>query len=508
MSDRVLLCLPVLVPFATATLALLAWRRPVWQRRLGVLGAALLLASTLLVFLRVVEHGPIATQIGGWSAPFGITLVADLFSAIMLLLPGVMGFLVAIYATATLDPERERHNFYPLYHVLLMGVSAAFLTGDLFNLYVCFEIMLIASFVLLTLGGERSQLEGAVKYVTLNLMSSGLFLAAVGILYGVVGTLNMADIAVKLRDAQPEGIVTGVAMMFLVAFGIKAALFPLFFWLPASYHTPPPAISAIFAALLTKVGIYSLIRAFTLMFSTTFDVIGPVILVLACFTMVVGVLGAAAQMEVRRILSFHSVSQVGYMTFGLGLMTPLGLAGTMYFAMHHALIKPCLFLLSGLIKHYGGSYELTKLGGLQKRVPVLAVLFLGAALALAGIPPLSGFFAKFALIKAAFDGGHYGASAVALTVSVLTLLSMTKIWSEAFWKDAPEDPPAPDPSEGSPLGRQPGWLAWLPIATLVALSLAMGVFAGPLLELTLDAAKQLLEPAGYIQTVLNTQAGP
>ena len=267
---NILIVLPILIPLITAILTLLLWHYRAWQRILSVIGAALHLVAVLGLLMVVRQDGIQAVQIGSWPAPFGITLVADLFSAIMLVLTGIIGLAVAVYSLGNIDARRESFGYYPLYHVLLMGISGAFLTGDMFNLYVWFEVMLIASFVLMALGGERPQMEGALKYVTLNLISSAIFLAAVGVLYGVTGTLNMADLATQLPLIEP-GMVNTLAMMFLVAFGIKAAVFPLFFWLPAAYHTPPAAVSAIFAGMLTKVGVYALIRVFTLIFITDPD---------------------------------------------------------------------------------------------------------------------------------------------------------------------------------------------------------------------------------------------
>ncbi|TVQ64070.1 MAG: Na+/H+ antiporter subunit D, partial [Phycisphaerales bacterium] len=353
--------------------------------------------------------------------------------------------------------------------------------------------------VLLALGSERAQLEGAIKYVTLNLMSSALFLAGVGILYGVAGTLNMADLSVKLADVQPRGVVTTVSMLFLVAFGVKAAVFPLFFWLPASYHTPPVAVSAIFAGVLTKVGVYAILRTFTLIFpgaqdSTTF----VLIVVISGLTMVTGVLGAATQSEFRRILSFHSVSQIGYMIMGLGLLSPLALAGSIIFLAHHAIVKPNLFLVSGVVHRYQGSFVLKDLGGLYRTRPWLGVLFLVPALSLAGIPPLSGFFAKYLLVRAGLELGQYTIVAVALGVGLLTLYSMTKIWGEAFWKNAPmrED------ADVTPPGRAELALMLGPIIGLGALTVLMGVFAQPLFEIALRAGEQLLDPTDYIEAVL------
>ncbi len=492
-----LLVLPVLIPLVTAAACLLAWRYRTVQRTFGVIGAFALLGAAAALLARVRADGIQVTQIANWPAPFGISFVADLFSAMMVMITGILGAVVAVYSAGTVDRGRQSFGYFPLYHVLLMGVCGAFLTGDIFNLYVWFEVMLMASFVLLALGGGQGQVEGALKYVTLNLMASAVFLAAVGLLYSVAGTLNMADLANKLRNAPEPGIVTVLSMLFLVAFGTKAATFPLFFWLPASYHTPPVAVSAIFAGLLTKVGVYALIRVFTLIFVRDAAYIHTLILVIAGLTMVTGVLGAIAQNEFRRILSFHIVSQIGYMIMGLGLFTPLALAGSVFYIIHHIIVKTNLFLVSGLAQRFGESYDLKKLGGLYEKRPALAALFLIPALSLAGLPPLSGFFAKLLLVKAGLDIGAYTIVAVSLAVSLLTLFSMTKIWAEVFWKPAPQD--------GVRARRRAGASMWLPAVSLAALTLAIGAAAGPLFDLSHAAADQMLDPRHYIQAVLRGQ---
>ncbi|MDQ4147290.1 MAG: Na+/H+ antiporter subunit D, partial [Pseudomonadota bacterium] len=402
-----ILVLPILIPLLTAVISLLFRHHRRLQRGLNLAGAAALLGVALGLLYIVWSDGIQAVQLGNWPAPFGITFVADLLSAIMVALTALMGLAVAVYSLANMDAQRERFGYYPLLHILLMGVCGAFLTGDIFNLYVWFEVLLIASFVLLALGGERAQIEGAIKYVTLNLISSAFFLAAVGILYGMVGTLNMADLARRLPEIPQTGLVTALAMLFLVAFGIKAAVFPLFFWLPASYHTPPVAVSAIFAGLLTKVGVYALIRVFTLLFVQDVGYTHTLILIVAGLSMVTGVLGAVAQNEFRRILSFHIVSQIGYMLMGLGLFSSLALAGSVFYIIHHIIVKTNLFLVSGVAHRLGGTYELKKLGGLYSAYPFLALLFLVSALSLAGLPPFSGFFAKLALVQAGLQLEQY-----------------------------------------------------------------------------------------------------
>lgn len=494
---NLLLVLPILIPFFTAVGMLLAWGRPGAQRVLSAVGSALLLLASLVLFAAVRSHGPLATQLGGWPAPFGVTFVADLLAAIMVVLVGLTGFSVVIYSLGSIDRRREALGYHPLVQILLMGVCGAHLAGDLFNLYVWFEVMLIASFVLMVLGGGRAQLEGAIKYVALNLISSALFLAAVGILYGEAGSLNMADLAAKLSVPEAAGITTTVAMLFLAAFGVKAAIFPLFFWLPASYHNPHVAVSALFAGLLTKVGVYALLRVFTLLFVQDIAYTHEVILVAAGFTMVTGVLGAAARNDIRRILSFHIVSQIGYMVMGLGLLTPLGLAGGIFYIMHHVIVKTNLFLVGGMVLRLKGSEALADLGGLYRSHAGLAILFLIPALSLAGVPPLSGFFAKLALVKAGLEVERYGIVLVALAVGLLTLFSMTKIWAEVFWKESGrlrEEATAQT-------GRSFAWLV-APSLMLAGITLAMGLGAEWFFQLASDAAQQLLDPSAYIAASL------
>jgi multicomponent Na+:H+ antiporter subunit D len=291
-------------------------------------------------------------------------------------------------------------------------------------------------------------------------------------------------------------------MLFLAAFGIKAALFPFFFWLPASYHTPPVAVSAIFAGLLTKVGVYSLIRVFTLLFVQDVGYTHSLILVISGLTMVTGVLGAVAQNEFRRILSFHIISQVGYMVMGLALFTPLALAGSIFYIIHHIIVKTNLFLASGVVLQLRGTLELNRLGGLYQRAPVLAWLFLVPALSLAGLPPLSGFWAKLLLVRAGLETGSYLIAATALGVGLLTLFSMTKIWGKAFWGDPPEAAGGHAATEEARLPLAARLSLYLPMTALALLTVTIGLLAQPVFEISLQAAQQLLDPRIYVQAVL------
>jgi len=496
--------LSILVPFAAALLCLFFRRSTAMQGMIGVAGMAVLLGVALWLTAATAGGEILVVRFGNWAPPAGIVFVADLTAAIMVLVSAIIGLAVAVYSLADVDAARTRYGYYAFLHFMMVGVCGAFLTGDIFNMFVWFEVMLISSFVLMCLGGEKPQMEGAVKYVVLNLISSSLFLAACGILYGQTGTLNMADLAVRTREYMKPELLTMTAMLFLVAFGLKAAVFPLFFWLPASYHTPPVAVSAIFAGLLTKVGVYALVRVFTLIFTTDLTLTHGLLLGIAGFTMVTGVLGAMVQFDFRRLLSFHIVSQIGYMVLGLALFTPLALAGTVFYLFHHIVVKANLFLVSGVAQRYSGSFDLKKLGGLCTMAPWLSLLFFIPAMSLGGIPPLSGFFAKFAVVKAAFAGdtmfGPWAAllGAVALGVGLLTLFSMTKIWAEAFWKPAHEGH-VPQPRHVPLRDRM---LLITPIAALAVITLGLGFFPGYFFAFAETAAAQLLDPQRYIDAVL------
>jgi len=484
--------LPVLIPLFTGIVGLLLRARMSAVRAVSLAGSVMSLAVAIWLLACTSDGSVLVSQMNGWPAPYGITFVVDLFSAIMLTLTALVSVAVLVYSFSSMDSGRERTGYYALYQFLLMGVCGSFVTGDLFNLYVFFEVMLISSFGLMTLGGERAQLEGGLKYVVINMVSSILFLSALGILYGTTGTLNMAHLSQRLAQA-PVGLTTVLASLFIIAFGIKAGLFPLFFWLPASYHTPPAAVSAIFAGLLTKVGVYALIRVFTLIFLQDVSYTHTLILIIAALTMVVGVLGAIAQNGFRRVLSFHIISQIGYMVMGLGIFTPLALAGSVFYIIHHIIVKTTLFLVSGVVERLGGTPDLKRLGGMYVAYPGLAALFLVPALSLAGLPPLSGFFSKLILVRAGLENEQYLIVAVSLVVSLLTLFSMIKIWNEVFWK------PLPNPqSEGRSLNR----MMLMPIGLLALLSIGLGLGAESVYALTWRAAEQLLNPTVYMAAVL------
>ena len=501
---------PIVVPLVTAVVGIALGSRARLQRVVVLAGLAASLVVSLVLGALVWRAGIQVLEVGGWTLPFGIALVADHTSVAMLAVSSLIVLAGAAYAAATLDPERVRSGYYPLIAILAAGISGAFVAGDLFNLYVWFEVILITSFVLLTLGGSREQLRGGVKYVAINLVASALLLTAVGLLYGMTGTLNLAELSLRVATL-PAHLTTAVALLFVVALGIKAGLFPLFGWLPDAYPSAPIAVSAVFAGLLTKVGVYALVRLFSLLFSHEGGTSQAVLLVLAGLTMVTGVLGAAGQRDVRRILSWHVISQIGYMIMALALFTPLALVGLVFYVVHHIVVKTNLFLVSGLAERAGGSFSLERLGGLYRERPWLAALFFVPAFSLAGLPPLSGFWAKLVVIKASLDAGSYLIAAVALVVGALTLYSMSKIWVEAYWKPRPADDAAASQPSGAASSQTsaPGkglLPAALPSIALAAITIFIGLSPAGLYGLAERASAELLDPAGYVAAVLGRAA--
>jgi multicomponent Na+:H+ antiporter subunit D len=486
-----LLVLPIVVPLATAILLLLAPARPGPQRAIAFAGSLVHLACAVALFVRVERIGVAVAQMGGWPAPFGITVVADLFSSMLIVAVGIVGAAVTGSAFAGVDPQRESFGYHALLQLLLMGVSGAFLTGDLFNLYVWFEVMLVASFVLMALNRTGEQVAAAFKYVTMNLLASALFLTALGLLYGGAGTLNMADLASIWPGHTSPTLDLVLAMLFLVAFGIKSALFPLFFWLPASYHAPPAAIGAAFAGLLTKVGVYALIRVFTLLFAHSSPGAFTVMLGMSAATMVIGLVAALSQRDFRRVLSFNLVGHIGYTTAALSLLTPGALAGSILYILHHILVITNLFLVSGVLLQLRRTTMLDSLGSLYRDHPAFALIAMVPVFSLAGVPPLSGFVGKLAIVRGAFDAGAYWLGGVVLVVGLLTLLSMSTLWSDAFWRKS-------TPDDRMPAGRP----LLAAIAAMSLLTLGMSAGAGPLFSLATRAAQQLLQPDAYVQAVL------
>ncbi len=480
-------------PILGAAAGFVSTRAPLVRDAITLLSLATVTGLAAWLWTEVERNGTVVVRVGGWDPELGIVLVADLFAVMVLTVSLATILVVELFAVAQRGTPAgaDPSVVGPVLLILTSGVSLAILTGDLFTLFVAFEMILVSSYVLLTHEGERGQVRAGMTYVVINLFASTLFLLGVAFVYAATGTVNIALLAERIPEL-PEGTRLGIGAWFLVVFGTKAAMFPLFSWLPDSYPTAPTTITAVFAGLLTKIGVYVLIRFQVL---TGMNDLGPLILVIAGLTMVVGVAGALAQDDVKRILSFHVVSQIGYMLMGLGLFTVAGIAGAILFLVHQIPVKTVMFLVGGLIEHRHGTSALRRVGALATSVPFVALLFALPALSLAGIPPFSGFVAKLALVDAGVADTSTAIVIVALAGSVLTLLSMTKIWIGVFWGSEIE--PAIDGRDGS------RWVMMQSVTGVaVAGTLAIAVFAGPLWDMSERAATDLVEKTPYIEEVV------
>jgi len=524
---RVLVPLVVLLPLLGAGLALMLGRmrrvQPVVS--IGALSATTAVSSVLL--WHVDTYGAVVIQVGGWEAPWGITLFVDRFAAIMLLVSAVILLGVLVYAVGQGIADGNRETpvtiFHPTYLMLATGLMVAFSTGDLFNLYVGFEILLGSSYVLLTLGGTGARIRAGVTYVVMSLVSSVFFLSAIAMIYGATGTVNMAQLAVRLGEL-PAHTALLLHVMLLLGFAIKAALFPMSFWLPDSYPTAPAPVTAVFAGLLTKVGVYAIVRTETLLFPNSApggNLTMPLMWV-ALATMVVGILGAAVQADIKRLLSFTLVSHIGYMIFGVALGTQLGLNSTVYYVVHHITVQTTLFLAVGLVERVGGTTSISRLSGLLKRAPLVAVLFFIPALNLGGIPPFSGFLGKAGLLVAGAQVGGWEVWVViggAVATSLLTLYALMRVWNMAFWRSRAEveagyrsryiDTLVENPDAELPDGTQATTPRLMVAATagLVVLTLALTVAAGPLFALGDRTAVEIADHDAVVTAVVGDAHG-
>lgn len=491
-----LIVLPIVIPMLTAILCMFLHGRDIrLQRVVAALSAVCMIGISAYIFSRVMDGETVLVfTASGWAAPFGIVLAVDMLSAIMVTLASVVSAACLYFAFFSLDKEREENYFYPVWFCIMMGINGSFVTGDIFNLYVMFEIMLMASYVLSVIGCTPGQLRESFKYLIINIISSTIFVIALAMLYGMLGTLNMADLSQKIAQIPDQSLITVCAMIFFVVFGLKGAVFPLYFWLPRTYVEPPAPISALFGGVLTKVGVYAMIRVFTLLFVGNVGFTHNIILIISALTMLLGVFGAISQMHFKRILSIHIISQVGYMIMGLGLYTPLALAGSLMHIVHNMIVKSGLFLFEGVTEEITGTGDLHKMGGLLNKYPWLGWGFFVAGMSLAGVPPLSGFFSKFVLMTGAAEIGNYWIMAVALITGFFTLFSMTKIFFYTFWG---EEKPLPEQAKKAPVKRL------LPCCFLMVLiSVGMGILAQPIVEIALAASNQLMNPEIYVNAVM------
>jgi multicomponent Na+:H+ antiporter subunit D len=494
----------VVAPVALSVLvgAFLLMTRHVTRLQAGIAIASLgvVLALNIALLVRVATEGPVVMTMGRWLPPFGITFVADLLGAGLAATGALVALAGAVFATADIDTTGRRYGFYPFLMLLVAGVQGAFLTGDVFNLYVWFEVFLISSFGLIVLGSEKPQLDGGTKYAVLNLVGTTFFLIGTGYLYGMFGTLNMADIARKMQAADETRPLLTLTSLYLLAFAMKAAAFPVNFWLPASYHTPRIVVAALFGGLLTKVGIYALMRILVMLFPDQQTVMSGLIGALAMATMLLGIFGALAQSDIRRILGFVVISGIGIMLAGVALGGVRGLSGAIIYAVHSMIVMTALYLMAGLMRDRGGSYDLHSLAGLYRASPLLAALMLFLVLALAGLPPGSGLWPKVVLVQAALEQEAWMMAFVILLTGLLTTLALGRVFALAFWRDRPQEGAIAADVQGT-LRAGYGTLAALCLPLLV-----LGLYPDPLIGLADRAAAGLLDPSAYVESVFPAEA--
>lgn len=499
MTDNFLI-LPIFAHLLTAILLIFAWSHINIQRVISVTGHIVAFFLSLHLFSKTWNAGILTMQAGGWKAPFGITFVSDTFSATFVVLTAVAGLAVGLYSTVSISKARMQFGYFIISHFLLMGLNGAFLTGDMFNLYVWFEIVIISSFVLMTLGGKKPQMEGAIKYVTLNMLASVIFLTAIALLYGLTGTLNMADLSLKVAQIEKKELVSVTSLFFFIGFGIKSAVFPLYFWLPSSYHTPPSAIAATFGGLLTKMGIYAMMRTFTLVFVPD-PFTQNVLIGCAIMTLFTGAMGALNKTSIRRMFSYLIICHIGFLIGGLGLHTHVALAAVVFYLIHDIIVKTNLFLATGIIHKIRGSTDIRRLGGLYEEYPKLSLLMAIIFFSLVGIPPLSGFWPKIGLFQSSLDHKAYLLLAALVMASFFTLYIVAKMWSEVFWKDLPKRPEETNEFTALPLFKQT--LLILPIAGLALASLYIGLGAENIMIISNRIASNMLDTGYYLDAVLN-----
>lgn len=482
--------LPTLVWVLPGVAGLALWWMPrggTAQQTLARLAAMLQLAAAAVLFRSTYRGTVLVEAFGDWQAPYGIVLAADRLSSVFALLLAVL-LTVAVWV---LRPEahgaRVTERALPLLFMLSFGLNGAFLTGDLFNLFVAFEVALVASYLLIQVPGTDRSLRAAFPNVAVNLLASILFFTGVGLLYGQHGTLNLGQLALAIGGGSPGALTVVACGLLAVAFGIKAGLVPLLFWLPATYPTFSGPVAALFAGMMTKLGVFALLRTVPLLMTSTPV---PELLVWAGVgSAVLGVVAALSQFEVRRLLGFHIVSQVGYMVLGLGLLTSGAIAAAIFYLTHHVLVKATLFFVADELERRSGTRDLRSMLPARARAGGLAALFLLAAFSLAGIPPLSGFFAKVGLFRAAIELDSWGVLGALALASFLTLVSMLKIWRLAFF--------------GDPEETQPVQASLAPLWFLAGITIALALAAGPTYEYAQATAAQLLDVQSYSDAVLS-----
>lgn len=501
--------LPILlvaVPILMSALMIFLRSNANVQKWLNISVTFAMMLISIILLLQVWNGGIQVYEVGEWGK-YGIVLVADLLSSGMVVLSSLVSFLALLYSLDYIEGRSLNSTYHSLFNLLVAGLNGTFLTGDIFNMFVFFEILLLSSCGLIIAnekGGvtkSSDKMEATFKYLILNMIGSIVLLIAVASLYATVGTLNMADLSVKISAMTAAGTlpwhIYAIALLFIVVFGNKAAIFPMHYWLPDVHPTAPSPISAMLSGVMIKVGAYGILRVFFLIFRDALFLLQPIIILLALVTIIIGAVSAVGQNDVKRLLAYSSVSQIGYVFLGIGIGSVYALTAALVYLVNHAIAKSMLFLTSGGIIHHAGTRDMRQMGGMNKTTPVMSVAFLIGAMSIAGLPPMGGFMAKFILFDAGLRAEYYIPIAIALFFAVFTLFYMFRAWLLMFWGETR------DVGEyGEYSSHKPSLMIVLPIVTLAALAFIFGIYAEPLIALAQAIAEQLIDPQPYIDAVM------
>lgn len=497
MKINFLLMMPLIIPFLFSVIMLFIGKKPKVHRVIAALAGLFMIIVSIMIVVSVYQNGTLHTNVGNWPAPFGITVVYDMVAALLVLTTAILTFFVIIYSYQSIGIERETYYYYPMLLFMITGINGAFTTGDIFNMFVFFEVFLIASYVLIVIGSTKKQLREGFKYLVVNIVSSNFFVLGLGYLYSITGTLNMADIHVKLASFDGnKDVMTLVSIVFFFVFLTKAGIFPLYFWLPDSYSAPPLPILAIFGALLTKVGVYAMMRTMSLFFSFDQSFTNTIILALALITIIIGCIGALAYYDLKKVMIYNIMIAIGFIFVGITMMDLTGLVGAMYYLIHDMIIKAGLFLIIGFIIYRTGKTNAKEIHGLMSVHPVTGWMFFIAAMSLIGVPPLPGFYGKLFIVKSAFENGYYVAGIVVLLSSLVILYSIIRIFIQVFWGK---------PAIQSELRQIKYDKLLFSSFALIILSVVFGFTADMLYPLFEMAATSIVDPSTYADYIMGVE---